>query len=89
MRNDNTSLMFATIATILLTISLAQRESARIRSFSNPYFSEFGLNTKRYAVSLRIQFDCRKIGTRKTPNTDTLHAVQYKIDPAQKTDIDA
>ena len=81
--------MFASIATILLIISLAQCESARIRSFSGPYFSAFELNAKGYAESLRIQFDCRKIGTRKTPNTDTLHAVQYMIDPPQKADIDA
>ena len=81
--------MFASIATILLIISLGQCESARIRSFSGPCLSAFELNTKRYTVSLRIQFDCRKIGTRKTPNTDTLHAVQYKIDPPQKTDINA
>ena len=32
-----------------------------IRSFSGPYFPEFGLNTKRYRGSLRIQSECRKI----------------------------
>ena len=50
-------------------------KSIRIRSFSGPYFPAFGLNTKRCGVSLRIQFKCGKIWTRKTPNTDTFHAV--------------
>ena len=45
-----------------------------IRVFSSPYFSAFRLITERYSVSLRIQSECRKIRTRKTPNTDTLHA---------------
>ena len=38
-------------------------------------FSAFGLNTEKYGVSLRIQSECGKIRTRKTPNTDTFHAV--------------
>ena len=33
--------------------------------FSGPYFLAFGLNTKRYGVSLRIQSECEKIRTRK------------------------
>ena len=33
--------------------------------FSGPYFPAFGLNTKRYFVSLRIQSECGKIRTRK------------------------
>ena len=32
---------------------------------SGPYFPVFGLNTKRYSVSLRIQSECGKIRTRK------------------------
>ena len=40
-------------------------------SFSGPYFLAFGLNTERYGVSLRIQSEWGKMGTRKTPNTDT------------------
>ena len=50
-------------------------KSARIRGFSGPYFPAFGLNTDRYGVSFGIQSECGKIQTRKTPNTDTLHAV--------------
>ena len=30
-------------------------KSGRIRSFSGPYLTAFGLNTERYCVSLRIQ----------------------------------
>ena len=33
--------------------------------FSGPYFPAFGLNTKRYSVSLRIQSECGNIRTRK------------------------
>ena len=50
-------------------------KSVRIRSFSGPYFPAFGLNMDSYGVSLCIQSKCGKIGTRKTPNMDTFHAV--------------
>ena len=50
-------------------------KSVRIRRFYGPYFPEFGLNTVIYGVSPRIQSKCGKIQTRKTPNTDTFHAV--------------
>ena len=43
-------------------------KSARIWSYSGPYFPVFGLNTERYGVSLRIQFECAKMRTRITPN---------------------
>ena len=33
-------------------------KSARIQSFSGPYFPVFGLNTERYIVSLCIQSEC-------------------------------
>ena len=49
--------------------------SVRIRSFSGPSFPAFGLNTERYGISLHIQSEYGKIRTRKTPNTDTLYAV--------------
>ena len=41
------------------------------------HFPAFGLNTERYGVSFRIQFECGKIRTRITLNTDTFYAVQY------------
>ena len=47
----------------------------RVRSFSGPYFPEFGLNTEKYFVFLRVQPEYGKIRTRKNPNTDTFHAV--------------
>ena len=50
-------------------------KSVRIRTFSGSYFPPFGLNTERYGVPLRIQPECRKIRTRKTPNTNTFHEV--------------
>ena len=39
-------------------------KSLRIRSFPGLYFPAFGLNTERYSVSQRIQFECGKIRTR-------------------------
>ena len=51
-------------------------KSVHVRRFYGPYFPAFGLNTGRYGVSLRIQFECEKIRTRKTPNTDTSYAVK-------------
>ena len=53
----------------------ALRESVRIRSFSGPCFPAFGLNMERYPISLRIQSECGKMRTRKTPNMDTFHAI--------------
>ena len=53
-------------------------KSVRIRSFSSPYFSAFGLNTQRYSVSLCFQFECGKIQTRKSPNTGTFQAVKNR-----------
>ena len=50
-------------------------KSVSIQSFSGSYCPEFGLNTERYSVSLRIQSERGKIRTRKTPNMDTIHAV--------------
>ena len=52
----------------------------RIWRFSSPYFPVFRLNTERYRESLRIQSECGKIRTRKTPNTDTFYAVlNYRV----------
>ena len=49
--------------------------SVCIRSYSGPYFHAFGLNMERYGVSLRIQSEYAKIGTRITPNKETFHVV--------------
>ena len=54
-------------------------KSVRIRSFAGLYLHIFGLDTERYGVSLRIHSECGKIRTRKTPNTDTFHAVYVKV----------
>ena len=43
-------------------------KNVHIRSFSGLYFPT-------YIVYLHIQSKCRKIRTRKSPNTDTFHAV--------------
>ena len=46
-------------------------KSARIWSYSGPYFPEFRLN-------MSIQSECGKIWTRATPNTDTFYAVRNR-----------
>ena len=46
-------------------------KSVRIWSFYGLYFPAFELNTERYFVSVRIQSECGKIRTRKTPITNT------------------
>ena len=53
-------------------------KSVLIRSFLGRYFPAFGPNTERYSVSLFIWFGCGKMRTRKTPNTDTFHAVRFR-----------
>ena len=50
-------------------------KDVRIRSFSCPYFPALGLNLDRYSLSLCIQSGCAKTRTRKTPSSDTFHAV--------------
>ena len=67
------------VAPVLNTFPRRRVKSVCIRRFSGPYFPAFGLNTKRYRVSLRIQSECEKIRTRKTPDTDTFHAVHFRI----------
>ena len=54
-------------------------KSVHIRSFSGPFLPAFGLNTERYPASLRIQSECGKIRTRKTPNTDTFYAMLITV----------
>ena len=50
-------------------------KSVRIQSYSGKHFLWLYLNTERYFVSLRIQFECRKTRTRITPKTDTFYTV--------------
>ena len=65
------------IITIIIIIIIHCVKSVLIGSFSGPYFPAFGLNTERCRVSLRIQSDCGKMRTRRTPNTDTFYAVYF------------
>ena len=51
----------------------------RIRNYSGQHFPALGLKTDRQGVSLRIQTECSKIRTRKTPNTDTFQGVQVVL----------
>ena len=56
-------------------------KSVLIWSFSGRYFLAFGLNMKRYSVSLRIQSKWRNIRISKTPNTEIFHAVKNSAVP--------
>ena len=50
------------------------------RPYSKFFWSVFShIRTEYEEVSLRIQSNCRKIRTRKTPNTDTFHAVLLPV----------
>ena len=46
--------------------------------FFQKYICDTKHHTERYFVYLRIQSECGKIRTRKTPNTNTYHAVKVK-----------
>ena len=48
-------------------------KSVCIRSFSDPCFPAFRLNTNRYSAFLLIQSGYGKTRTRKIPNTNTFH----------------
>ena len=74
--NKQSSITQSDSSFLVLNISYVHCvKSVRIRSYSGPYFTAFGLNTERYGVSLRIQSNCGKIRTRINPNTDTFYAV--------------
>ena len=51
----------------------------RTRSFSSLYFPDFGVNTEKIFLNLLILFECGKMRTRKTPNTDTFHYTFMQI----------
>ena len=59
----------------MTTESTLSLKSVRVQSFSDSCFPTFRLNMEKYGVSVDIQFECEKIRTRKTPNTDTFHAL--------------
>ena len=67
----------SSIVSIMLNTSkgLTSREKCPYSEFSGPFFPSFGLNTEKYRVSFYLQFDCGKIKSRETPNTDTFHTV--------------
>ena len=49
-------------------------KSVRFRSYSDPHFPAFELNTERYVLFLCIQLESEKMQTRITKNTDSLHS---------------
>ena len=55
-------------------------EIVRIKSFSCPYFSAFGLEADIYSVNFCIQSEYeKKIGTKKTPNTESCYAFTFRL----------
>ena len=64
-----------------IDITLITWKVSKYGVFSSPYFPAFGLKIPpSNSVSLRIQSECAKIRTRKTPYLDTFHAVMSAID---------
>ena len=65
--------------TIFLGLRLTKYcvKSVRIRSFYAPYFPVFGLNTKKYSVSLGVQSEYGKKWIRKSPHMETFQVVKY------------
>ena len=57
-------------------------KGARVRSYSDPHFPAFRLNTERYGVSLCIQFKCGKMRTKINPDTDTFYSVTISQIPS-------
>ena len=51
----------------------------KVGFYSGPHFAAFGLNTGRCGVSLRIQSECEKMGTRITPNAGTFSNTRILI----------
>ena len=50
-----------------LVLSINAWKVSKYGVFSGPYITAFGLNTERYGLFLRIQFEYGKIRTRKNP----------------------
>ena len=75
----STKFFFLVLCVLLLRLSgctVHCMKSVRIRSFSNPYFPVFGLNTdQKNSVFLCIQSECGKIRSRITPTMDSFYAV--------------
>ena len=57
------------------TIKCTAQKTSIFGIFPGAYCHASGLNTERYSASLQIHFECGKIRTRKTPNTDIFHIV--------------
>ena len=72
-KHSTSLLIFYSLLWLMETQSCVK--SVRICSFSGPCFPAFGLNPGRFSVSPPIQFECRKMRTRKTPSTHTFYAV--------------
>ena len=76
--NYKSKKLLAKIEKVLKFLYLSHNiRSVRIQGYSGPHFPSFGLNTKRYGESLRIEFKCGKMRTRITPNMNTFHAVLF------------
>ena len=60
----------------------------RIGRYSGAFFPQFGLNAERCGVSLRIQSECGKVRTRKTPNMYTFQAMKkVNLPPEHGTNL--
>ena len=77
MEKSFSKVFYQTLKLILLCAKInTTRKMSVFGIFSGLYFPAFGMNKEIYKVNLRIQSECGKMHTRKTPNTDNFHAVQ-------------
>ena len=78
MEKSFSKVFYQTLKLILLCAKInTTRKMSVFGVFSGLYFPAFGMNKEIYKVNLRIQSECGKMHTRKTPNTDNFHAVQH------------
>ena len=78
MEKSFSKVFYQTLKLILLCAKInTTRKMSVFGVFSGLNFPAFGMNKEIYKVNLRIQSECGKMHTRKTPNTDNFHAVQH------------
>ena len=77
--SEITNILFSELSQQDYHNTITLRKNSSIWRFSSPYFLRFGLTTERHRINLRIQSECRKIRTRKTPNMHTFYAMKIYV----------
>ena len=77
--SEITNILFSELSQHDYHNTITLRKNSSIWRFSSPYFLRFGLTTERHRINIRIQSECRKIRTRKTPNMHTFYAMKIYV----------